>query len=131
MEFENAKSSVVFAIISKVETASQAAAESFVNQVLKRVGPHATKNILKALDGLEIDAMYRVLKSHLVKLFDPATSLSCVVAAKSKLEDVKAGYAGLGWDMSVVSIDEIMMATGDDDEGCNDGACCDDESCGC
>lgn len=77
--------------------------------MFRHLGPKANQTYLARLQAVQKSDLRKVLLKYLKNLFDPALSFGCVVCAPAKLEDVKGGYARLGFNMEVKSVDDLVL----------------------
>jgi Zn-dependent M16 (insulinase) family peptidase len=81
-----AKSGVLFSIVSREDTVSAAASESFMNQ-----------DLLRAVQAVQLEDLRAVLKRYLVPLFQSRSSCGAVTVAPGKLDDLSQGFRSLGF----------------------------------
>jgi Zn-dependent M16 (insulinase) family peptidase len=93
VEFEStgvaaAKSSSIFSIISREETAPAAAAYSLLNYLFH--APYDTnKRMLEKVQEVTLDDLHRVLNKHLAPLFDPVQTNVSVTTNPTNTDEIK------------------------------------------
>ncbi|KTW27471.1 uncharacterized protein T551_02970 [Pneumocystis jirovecii RU7] len=93
----NAKSSLVYDIVSANATPFYTAQESFVSQVIKNQPENKSFQLIKDVSNVTIIELYDVLNRYLVNLFDPKTSDSFIVSAPSKSIEIIEGFSNVGY----------------------------------
>ncbi|KAF8761528.1 Insulinase (Peptidase family M16) [Rhizoctonia solani] len=119
-----AKSSLVFSLTRRVASPGKAALDSFVNQVLKKVPQDHGRELLDRIQAVDLEGVRRALKTQVLPLFDPATSIAVVASSASKSSDIAEGLKSSGFDVELRTLD----LSGDEDtddsgsEGGNSGS---------
>lgn len=116
VEFEEtgvaaAKSSSIFSIISREETAPAAAAYSLLNY-LSSAPYDANKRMLEKVQAVTLDDLYRVLNKYLAPLFDPAQTNVSITTNPSNTDEIKEFFeTKLGKKLALVSsVEEHYVA---------------------
>ncbi|CUA75460.1 putative protein C3H1,02c [Schizosaccharomyces pombe 972h-] [Rhizoctonia solani] len=111
-----AKSSLVFALTQEVESPGKAALDSFVNQVFKKVSQDNGRELLDRIQAVDLEDVRRVLKTQVLPLFDPETSIAVVASSASKASDIVEGLKSSGFEVELRTLD----SSGDEDEDDSD-----------
>jgi Zn-dependent M16 (insulinase) family peptidase len=106
-ELDGAKASIVYRIVRKEETISEAATESFINQVLKNVSANYNKELLERVQSVTPEQMQHVMDKYLSKVFQPDSSIVVVTSAATKVKDISEGFKKLGFQLETKNIDDI------------------------
>ncbi|KAG8691866.1 hypothetical protein FRC11_007225 [Ceratobasidium sp. 423] len=106
-----AKSSLVFSLTRRVASPGKAALDSFVNQVLKKVPQDHGRELLDRIQAVDLEGVRRALKTQVLPLFDPKTSIAVVASSASKSSDIAEGLKSSGFDVEVRTLD----LSGDED----------------
>ncbi|QRW19305.1 AhpC/TSA domain-containing protein [Rhizoctonia solani] len=106
-----AKSSLVFSLTRRVASPGKAALDSFVNQVLKKVPQDHGRELLDRIQAVDLEGVRRALKTQVLPLFDPATSIAVVASSASKSSDIAEGLKSSGFDVELRTLD----LSGDED----------------
>ncbi|KAL6068377.1 putative zn2+-dependent endopeptidase insulinase superfamily protein [Balamuthia mandrillaris] len=98
VEFEEtlldaARSSVIFGIIAREETASSAAAQSFLN-CLCRVPHDENKRLLERVKAVTVEDLYRVLEKYFTVLFDASRTNISIASNPSNVTNIKRFFEG-------------------------------------
>jgi Zn-dependent M16 (insulinase) family peptidase len=106
-----AKSSSIFSIISREETAPAAAEHSLLNY-LSSAPYDANKRMLENIQAVSVDDLHRVLNRHLGPLFDPAQTNVSITTNPSNTDEIKEFFEKkLGKNVNVVaSVDDHYVA---------------------
>lgn len=105
---EAAKSSVVFGVIAREETASTAAAESLMNQVFRKLGLEGNRVLLKQVKSVQKSDLRRILNKYLRQLFDIEKSSGAVSTGSLKLNDIVEGFKSLGYEVTVETLETAV-----------------------
>ncbi|KAH7318836.1 Metalloenzyme, LuxS/M16 peptidase-like protein [Rhizoctonia solani] len=105
VSLDAAKSSLVFSLTDEVTSPGKAALDSFVNQVLKKVPQGHRLELLDRIQAVGLEDVRRVLKTRVLPLFDPETSIAVVASSASKSADVVEGLKGSGFDVELRTLD--------------------------
>ncbi|CAE6416736.1 unnamed protein product [Rhizoctonia solani] len=100
-----AKSSLVFSLTHRVASPGKAALDSFVNQVLKKVPQDHGRELLDRIQAVDLEGVRRALKTQVLPLFDPATSIAVVASSASKSSEIAEGLKSSGFDVEVRTLD--------------------------
>ncbi|CCO26898.1 putative protein C3H1,02c [Rhizoctonia solani AG-1 IB] len=106
-----AKSSLVFSSTRRVASPGKAALDSFVNQALKKVPQDHGRELLDRIQAVDLEGVRRALKTRVLPLFDPATSIAVVASSASKSSDIVEGLKSYGFDVELRTLD----LSGDED----------------
>jgi Zn-dependent M16 (insulinase) family peptidase len=116
VEFEEtgidaAKSSSIFSIISREETAPAAAAYSLLNY-LSSAPSDTNKRMLEKIQAVSLDDLHRVLNKHLAPLFDSTQTNISITTNPSNTDEIRDFFeTKLGKKVSVVtSVEEHYAA---------------------
>ncbi|KAG4306230.1 hypothetical protein PORY_000218 [Pneumocystis oryctolagi] len=93
----NAKSSLVYDIVSVDATPFFAAQESFISHVMKKQSENKRRQLIDEISNVTIAELYDVLHRYLMNLFDSKTSDSFIVSAPSKLTEIMKGFSSVGY----------------------------------
>ncbi|CAE6446358.1 unnamed protein product [Rhizoctonia solani] len=100
-----AKSSLVFSLTRRVASPGKAALDSFVNQELKKVPQDHGRELLDRIQAVDLEGVRRALKTQVLPLFDPATSIAVVASSASKSSEIAEGLKSFGFDVEVRTLD--------------------------
>ncbi|KAG9104560.1 hypothetical protein FRC06_001340 [Ceratobasidium sp. 370] len=100
-----AKSSLVYSLTRRVSSPGKAGLDSFVNQVLKNVPQDHGRQLLTSIQAVDLQSVRTALKTHVLPLFDPATSIAVVVSSPSKAADISDGLKSSGFDVELRTLD--------------------------
>lgn len=100
-----AKSSIVYSVVSRLDTALSSAEESFVDRTLKQVGANHSKELLKKISDVTVGEMERVLLKYVQKLFSPDSSCGAIAIAPNKVDERFKDE--LGFDIKHVTIEDM------------------------
>ncbi|CAE7154201.1 unnamed protein product [Rhizoctonia solani] len=100
-----AKSSLVFSLTRRVASPGKAALDSFVNQVLKKVPQDHGRELLDRIQAVDLEGVRRALKTQVLPLFDPETSIAVVASSASKSSDIAEGLKSAGFDVEIRTLD--------------------------
>ena len=90
--------------------------DSFVNQVLKNVPQDHGRQLLTSIQAVNLDSVRAALKTYILPLFDPATSIAVVASSTSKANDIAEGLKSSGFDVESRTLDfSGDESTGDSD----------------
>lgn len=78
---DSTKSSVIYDIISREETQSQAAFQIFANCVFRR---RDERKLIKLIEMVTVQDLAHVLEQYTCSLFDPAKSMGSIVTSSNK-----------------------------------------------
>ncbi|KAF9189909.1 hypothetical protein BGZ51_009188 [Haplosporangium sp. Z 767] len=106
-ELEGAKASIVYRIVRKEETISNAATEAFVNQVLKKVSASYNKEFLERVQDVTPEQMQHAMDKYLSKVFNADTSFVVVTSATTKVKDISEGFKKIGFQLETKNVDDI------------------------
>jgi Zn-dependent M16 (insulinase) family peptidase len=104
---DGAKSSLVFDFVSRESSASAAAYQSFINQVLKGQSALYRRELLQAIQNVRVEEMEAMLAKHLVPLFDPTKSNLVCVIGSGKVQECEAGFRELGYTTNACSLEQF------------------------
>ncbi|KAG8859116.1 hypothetical protein FRB96_004686 [Tulasnella sp. 330] len=123
---DGAKSSLVYGTARAVSTPGRAAQVSFLNQALKGVSQSSGRDLLEKMQAVTKEDVQRVLKDHVLKLFEPASSVAVVVSSPSKADVIAEQLSSSGFDVErrVLDADEDAEGSqsGSDEDGSDDGS---------
>ncbi|KAG9077921.1 hypothetical protein FS749_010151 [Ceratobasidium sp. UAMH 11750] len=111
-----AKSSLVYSLTRRVSSPGKAGLDSFVNQVLKNVTQNHGRQLLTSIQAVDLQGVRAALKTHILPLFDPATSIAVVTSSPSKATDISDGLKSSGFDVELRTLD-FSGDEGVDDSG--------------
>ncbi|KAI9272698.1 Metalloenzyme, LuxS/M16 peptidase-like protein [Phascolomyces articulosus] len=106
---DGAKSAVIYSLVARENTMGRAALQSFVNQVLKQVPASYNRNLLSAIQGTTLDDLQHVLKKYFVNMFKPGKCNIVVVSAPSKSDEIKDGFASLGFNLNSMTLNDFSI----------------------
>jgi Zn-dependent M16 (insulinase) family peptidase len=118
-----AKSTIVYGVTKNVSTAGRAALVSFTNQAMKGVAKTHQIDLLEKYQQITKADVLSAFEKHFLPLFNPASSITVVVTAPGKAEDIGAGLKTLGFKVTqkVMEVDPDEMddeyESGDDSDG--------------
>ncbi|KAJ1311433.1 hypothetical protein OPQ81_009922 [Rhizoctonia solani] len=116
-----AKSSLVFSLTRRVASPGKAALDSFVNQVLKKVPQDHGRELLDRIQAVDLEGVRRALKTQVLPLFDPKTSIAVVASSASKSAEIAEGLKSSGFDVELRTLD-LSGDEGMDDSGSESGS---------
>eukprot|EP00123_Amoebidium_parasiticum_P018040 comp24077_c0_seq2/m.43341 comp24077_c0_seq2/g.43341 ORF comp24077_c0_seq2/g.43341 comp24077_c0_seq2/m.43341 type:complete len:433 (-) comp24077_c0_seq2:504-1802(-) len=87
-KLQAAQSGKIFSHISREETVSMAAMQSFINNHCTLLGPSALKTRLAKIQAVTVSDLYRVLDKYLVHIFDPARTNLVIAANPAKAPEI-------------------------------------------
>ncbi|EMR09638.1 hypothetical protein PNEG_02221 [Pneumocystis murina B123] len=96
----NAKSSLVYDIVSIDSTPFFAAQESFVSQVIKNQPENKRRQLIDEISNITIDELYVLHNKYLVNLFNSKTSDSFIVTTSSKCDEIMQGFSDAGYNIT-------------------------------
>jgi len=109
--FESAKSSLIFELIEKEKTVGDVVGQSLLS-TFKGTHREYNREFLKRVDKVTIEDLERVGPKYISALFDGSKSRTSVVCHPSKVEEVVAGFKGLGVDLEVIdSLEDTVKST--------------------
>jgi len=126
-----AKSSIVYSITKGVSTPGRAAVASFLNQALKGVPSEHHIQMLERFQAVTKAQVIDALKTHLIPVFDPESSVAVIVSSPGKSEAITDAFTALGFvveqqtlDVSAdeMDIDSDSADSGDSGESMSDGS---------
>jgi len=104
--FESAKSSLIFELIEKEKTVGDVVGQSLLS-TFKGTDRTYSREFLKRVDAVTLEDLNRVGPKYVSALFDGDKSRTSLVCHPSKVEEVVAGFKGLGVDLEVIdSLDD-------------------------
>jgi len=103
---EGARSSVIFAIVSREESIESAAEQAFLNY-LKEVGPEANRQLLAKVQAVTIDDLHRVLEKYIKLLFDHQRTNLAVALNPLKQEETVKFFSEIGKKVHGTSLDDL------------------------
>ncbi|KAG9126853.1 hypothetical protein FRC07_001710 [Ceratobasidium sp. 392] len=112
-----AKSSLVFSLTRRVSSPGKAGLDSFVNQVLKEVPQDHGRQLLTSIQAVDLEGVRAALKTHVLPLFDPETSVAVVASSPSKATDISDGLKGSGFAVELRTLDFSGDEEADDSDG--------------
>jgi len=113
VEFEAAKSSLVFEIIDEEKTVSGAAEQSILYYFRGLPNTHS-KELLNLISQVEIDDLEEVGRKYLLPVFDAATSRSSTVCHPTKVEDLQKEFQEMKYLLHPLpSLDHEFVASTD------------------
>lgn len=101
---ESAKSSLHFSVADAESTVGAAALESFIDMRLKRAGRHRGRRLLRQASQVSLDDVQRCLRTYIVPLFDPKTSVCAVSSAPSTADTIRQQLTDVGYVMTDVEM---------------------------
>ncbi|KAI9323607.1 Metalloenzyme, LuxS/M16 peptidase-like protein [Dichotomocladium elegans] len=104
---EGAKSAVIYSMVARENTMDRAALQSFVNQVLKQVPATHNRDMLAAIQATTLEDLKRVLRKYFVNMFTPGKVNIVVVSSPGKTDDIQKGFASLGFDLEVKTLNDF------------------------
>lgn len=96
----NAKSSLVYDIVSVDSTPFFAAQESFVSQVIKNQPENKRSQLIDEISNITMEELYDVHNKYLVNLFNSKTSDSFIVTTSSRCSEIMQGFSDAGYDVT-------------------------------
>jgi Zn-dependent M16 (insulinase) family peptidase len=94
IRIDSAKAGAIFSIISREETVSDAAHQSFTN-FLRRVDADRNRQILAEIQRVTKEDLRRVLEKWIKPLFDPKDTNQVVTTPLGKLDEVSQQFQKL------------------------------------
>lgn len=76
-----------------------------MNQVLKNVPQDHGRQLLSSIQAVDLASVRAALKTHILPLFDPATSIAVVASSTSKANDIADGLKSSGFDVELRTLD--------------------------
>jgi len=123
---DGAKSSLVYGAARAVSTPGRAAQVSFLNQALKGVPQSYGRELLEEMQAVTKEDVQRVLQKHVLRLFDPTSSVAVVVSSPSKADVIAEQLSSSGFSVErrVLDADEDEdgSQSGSDEDGSDDGS---------
>ncbi|KAI8327052.1 Metalloenzyme, LuxS/M16 peptidase-like protein [Choanephora cucurbitarum] len=104
-----AKSAVIYSLVAKENTMDRAALQSFVNQALKKMPATYNRDLLVAIQAVDMTDLQRVLNKYFVNMFKPDTSNVVVVSTPAKVADIQQGFNNLGFNMKSITLNDITI----------------------
>ena len=111
-----AKSSIVFDVAQSVSTPGSAALTSFVNQGLKGLSSNHNVELLEKYQAVKKEDVMRCLKDHILRLFQPESSVALVVTAPGKSDEISEKLGEKGFKVEKRTI-EVQDGEGESDDG--------------
>jgi len=115
-----AKSSLVYGVARSLGSPGRAATTSFSNQVLKNVPQDFGRRLLEQIQGVTIPQVQEAIRTHIVPLFDSATSVAVVVSSPNKADEIKESLESVGFEVEArtlsVPVDELKGSEDDEDD---------------
>ncbi|CAE6445118.1 unnamed protein product [Rhizoctonia solani] len=105
ISLDAAKSSLVFALTQQVASPGKAALDSFVNQVFKKVPQDHGRQLLDRIQAVDLEGVRRALRTRVLPLFNPETSIAVVASSASKASDILEGLKSSGFDVELRTLD--------------------------
>jgi len=103
-DFEAAKRSLIFEIVEKEETMKGASVQSLLNYY-RGVPSDYNRRLSQRIWKVEMDELRKVGQKYLKNLFSFDVSNSAISCHPSKLDDIVAGFGGLGRDFRVIDLE--------------------------
>ncbi|XP_050536251.1 uncharacterized protein C05D11.1-like [Daktulosphaira vitifoliae] len=107
--FESAKTSVIFSIVEKEETIIASTMQSilFYFQNLKQT---YNQDLIKKISLVKLDDLPEIGRKYVLPLFDPQYSITAMVCAPTKVEEIANEFEKIGIKMNVFkSLDESFV----------------------
>ena len=73
--------------------------ESFTNQALKGLSRHYHVELLHKYQAVTKDDVISALRTYILPLFDPASSIAVIVTTPSKADQIEEGLKGAGFEV--------------------------------
>jgi len=108
MDFEGARSSLIYSLVNHESSLVEAARNSFINQSLKNMSADYNKELIKKVQAVKIEELNGLLKKYLLNLFKPETSIVIVVITPNKVKDIKKGFGESGFNLEEKTLDKII-----------------------
>ncbi|ODV73718.1 Sdd3p CYBJADRAFT_127523 [Cyberlindnera jadinii NRRL Y-1542] len=121
--FEGAMSTLVNTIASSEGNFFSSAGAKYMDNVLKKRGPHFNTKFIKQLKQVTKQDMVNILQKYYVKIFDSETSSVFACTHTSKGEELKAFLSSEGYE---VNVEEVAIHGDEEDD--EDGEDEDDDS---
>ena len=100
-----AKSSVVFDVAQSVYTPGKAAIESFINQGLRGLSSNYNAELLEKYQAVKKEDVMRCLKTYIINLFQPESSVVVVATAPGKLDEIAEELGKKGFNVEKRAIE--------------------------
>lgn len=123
VQLDSAKSTLHFSVADAEGTVSQAAAEVFVDEIMRGVPRSRGRRLLESVGKVTLADCERVLRQYVLPLFEPETSICAVVCNPSRYEEVHSSLSDAGYILQKRELD-----LGKDDESDSGSVASDDES---
>jgi len=106
--FEGAKSSTMFAILSKEENYEMAGLQSLVKHI-KNIGPNGNKELLKRIQKVTEEDFLRILEKYIQPLFEIKVTNLVITTNPSKIEEITKGFEKFGRKLTVTKVDDYIV----------------------
>ncbi|KAG2212301.1 hypothetical protein INT47_001660 [Mucor saturninus] len=103
---EGAKSSVIFDIADCENTREVAAAQSFINKVLRQ-SKRQKRDFFKAVQDVTMDDIIQILLKYIVPLFDSNTSNHVIVSSSAKSQEIAQSFFLMGHPSQVIKVEDV------------------------
>ncbi|WVN87093.1 uncharacterized protein L203_102269 [Cryptococcus depauperatus CBS 7841] len=95
---DGAKSTMTYSYVRKLDTLLDAAANSFLNEVLKGLGKNADQELLKQIPDITLQQVRYIIAKYFSPLFEAKSSIGALSVPRSKLVEVERGLGKLGFE---------------------------------
>ncbi|KAF8464620.1 cytoplasm protein [Kalaharituber pfeilii] len=109
---EGALSSIVVRFAESEADMAAAGTQSFINQVIRGVGPEWNSILLKKVKGVTEDDLRTVLRDVVMGCFEKERSVTVCVVAEGKVENVKSGFENAGFTVKVDKLEKFQHSYG-------------------
>ncbi|EPB86108.1 hypothetical protein HMPREF1544_07096 [Mucor circinelloides 1006PhL] len=103
---EGAKSSVIFDIADCENTREVAAAQSFINKVLRQ-SKRQKCQFFKAVQNVTMQDVTEILLKYILPIFDPRTSNHVIVTSCAKSQEVAQSFYLMGHPAQVIKVEDV------------------------
>ncbi|KAG2207105.1 hypothetical protein INT46_004081 [Mucor plumbeus] len=103
---EGAKSSVIFDIADCENTREVAAAQSFINKVLRQ-SQRQKFDFFKAVQDVTMQDITKILLKYILPIFDPHTSNHVIVTSCAKSQEIAQSFYLMGHLAQVIKVEDV------------------------
>lgn len=103
---EGAKSSVIFDIADCENSREVAAAQSFINKVLRQ-SKRQKLDFFKAVQDVTMDDILRILRKYIVPIFDTNTSNHVIVSSHTKSQEIAHSFFLMDHPAQVIKVEDV------------------------
>ncbi|RAK80678.1 putative zinc metalloprotease [Aspergillus fijiensis CBS 313.89] len=122
---EGAISSIVVSFANEQATIANAASDSFIRQVVRRLPSDYKENMLKQVRAITVEEVKGALRKIILPLFNPTTANIVITCATVMEETIKEGLQASGFTPKVQALkefeDDYGLKTGDDNDDEEEG----------